>query len=216
MKRFISLPPFLPVDALLHLCRCGRTGAFLLLHCSVVLLAAGLLAPVAAGQSRWKDITPPYYTDNERSYQSVHFTDELNGYAVGRPGRIIKTTDGGQTWTMKSLYPGTLYSIHFPTPTTGYAVGEGGGIFKTTDAGGTWQAQTLNTDVFNYNNYNYNAVHFVDANVGYIVAGRFETGSLVLKTTNGEPVGGACRIRSAVRRTSSSSRGISSMLPLGT
>ncbi len=151
----------------------------------MVLLAAGLLAPDAAGQSRWKDITPPYYTDNERSYQSVHFTDELNGYAVGRPGRIIKTTDGGQTWTMKSLAPGTLYSIHFPTPTTGYAVGEGGGIFKTTDAGVTWQAQTLTTDVFDYNNYSYNVVHFVDANVGYIVADQFETGSLVLKTTNG-------------------------------
>ena len=32
------------------------------------------------------------------SLESVHFTDAANGWAVGRDGTLMHTTDAGETW----------------------------------------------------------------------------------------------------------------------
>ena len=83
---------------------------------------------------------------------SVYFSDVNTGYAVGgsliwsdsgidfvgKPyiGTILKTTNGGATWT--SQLSGTiyrLYSVYFTNFNTGYAVGDGGTILKTITSG---------------------------------------------------------------------------------
>jgi len=70
--------------------------------------------------------------------------------AVGWPGTIIKSTDGGSTF--KIIHDGQsppfnfpLNSVFFKDTTEGYAVGENGTILKTTDAGETWSLQTSGT-----------------------------------------------------------------------
>ena len=57
---------------------------------------------------------------------------------VGKPyiGTILKTTNGGATWTSQTS--GTiyrLYSVYFTDVNTGYAVGDGGIILKTITGG---------------------------------------------------------------------------------
>ncbi|MBI2061036.1 MAG: hypothetical protein HYT87_14815 [Nitrospirae bacterium] len=110
--------------------------------------------------------------------ESVNFpVDATTGYAVGPSNAILKTTDGGTTWTQTSGTGFYLYGIHFPVDTTtGYAVGVGGTILKTTNGGATWTAQTSGTSS------NLSAVHFpVDVTTGYAVGGN----GTILKTTNG-------------------------------
>jgi hypothetical protein len=56
---------------------------------------------------------------------------------------IIRTTDGGQTWTEQKFSTGKssdyiLNSVYFINSLTGWAVGDGGVIMKTTDGGTTY------------------------------------------------------------------------------
>ena len=54
----------------------------------------------------------------------IHFYDADTGYVVGFNGTILKTTNGGSSWT--SLSSGTtndLYSMDFVDAFIGYAVG---------------------------------------------------------------------------------------------
>jgi len=57
-------------------------------------------------------------------------------------GVIIKTTNGGITWThLPDLYPGTgcqLSSVHFLSADTGFVTGTSGILAKTYDGGQSW------------------------------------------------------------------------------
>ena len=63
--------------------------------------------------------------------------------AVGDGGVILRSTDGGLTWSQRTS--GTtknLYGVWASTTTQIWAVGEAGTILVSTDAGLTWSAQT--------------------------------------------------------------------------
>lgn len=69
--------------------------------------------------------------------QSVYSIDANTGYAVGDFGTIIKTINGGTTWSV--LLSGIihcLWSVYFPDGNTGNAVGEI--ILNTIDGGIRW------------------------------------------------------------------------------
>jgi len=82
--------------------------------------------------------------------QSVHFTDNNTGWAVGPGGTILKTTNGGTNWNSQASGMGTnwnsqtsgttdwLLSVHFTDNNTGWAVGSGGTILKTTNGSVTF------------------------------------------------------------------------------
>ncbi|MCS7029696.1 MAG: YCF48-related protein, partial [Bacteroidia bacterium] len=104
---------------------------------------------------------------------SVHFVNAAIGWAVGLGGTILKTTNGGTTWTPQTS--GTtqlLYSVHFVNAAIGWAVGNSGTILKTTDGGTTWTPQTSGTIQTLY------SVHFVSETTGWVVG----SGSLILKS----------------------------------
>ncbi len=110
---------------------------------------------------------------------AVHFpVDQDLGFAVGKSGLALRTTDGGDTWLV--LTSGTevdLNGIHFPVDATlGFVVGGEGTILKTIDGGDSWAAPVSGTDE------DLNTVYFpVDAVTGY-AAGRAGT---ILKTIDG-------------------------------
>src|SRR5262249_55805194 len=88
-----------------------------------------------------------------------------------RTGVILRTTDGGQSWTEKLIeLPGfqipTLNAIHFISPDVGWAVGADSGqtgiIIGTTDGGSSWSATRLPHKEIP------TTVFFVDANNGFI------------------------------------------------
>ncbi|QOW09892.1 hypothetical protein Q73A0000_05705 [Kaistella flava (ex Peng et al. 2021)] len=62
--------------------------------------------------------------------------------AVGSEGTILKSTDGGDTWTKKlSGTDSNLTKVKFPTANIGYIISGSGNILKTTDGGETWTAK---------------------------------------------------------------------------
>lgn len=96
------------------------------------------------------------------------------GWAVGGNGLVIRSTDGGQSWTSSSPATNTLNAVHFVSDQTGWAVGNGGIAIETTDGGDHWSQTSPGSQ-------NLNGVFFIDENHGWIVG---DAGK-VLRTTNG-------------------------------
>jgi photosystem II stability/assembly factor-like uncharacterized protein len=129
---------------------------------------------------------------------SVYFTNAYTGFAVGEDvdghnfgnsGVLLRTFNGGATWTRRSI-PGNsgygLTSVHFPDANHGYIVNSGGyypggNIIKTIDGGSTWTTLPIGPD------YYIAAVYFTDVNTGYAVGSRSVgiSDGIILKTIDG-------------------------------
>lgn len=69
----------------------------------------------------------------------VYFVDSQIGFAVGRYGTIMKTTDGGTNWQMQDqVTTNELEAVHFVDSLIGYATGERYLVLKTVDGGDNW------------------------------------------------------------------------------
>ena len=100
------------------------------------------------------------------------------GFAAGDRGRIMKTTNSGTTWSIKTS--GTTQRLNsissVPTDSSKVmAAGDNGTILNTVNGGRTWSAQTSGTSE------NLKRIQFVDANISYAVG----DGGSILKTQNG-------------------------------
>ena len=127
----------------------------------------------------------------QRHYNSVFFTDASTGFAAGgiqlndSVSTILKTTDGGETWTISKDNPGYwLTSVHFPSAMTGYAVGDHGILYKTLDGGSNWTQKAIPGVA---GSRNFSAVYFTNDNTGFIAGGNMTNDSIqtILKTTDG-------------------------------
>ena len=97
-------------------------------------------------------------------------------WAVGEKGTILKTADGGVSWTAQTSGTDvTLFGVAAANASVAWAVGEGGTILKTADGGVSWTAQTSGTDVTLF------GVAAANASVAWAVG--FD--GLVLNTTDG-------------------------------
>jgi len=87
------------------------------------------------GGESWDSIsTPP----NTYYLRALDFVGN-EGWAVGRFGSIIHTTDGGDTWAFQnSAAVNTMFDVDFSDNLHGFAVGQGI-ILRTTDGGQNWQ-----------------------------------------------------------------------------
>jgi photosystem II stability/assembly factor-like uncharacterized protein len=107
---------------------------------------------------------------------SVSFPTEKEGWACGRYGTILHTSDGGATWSRQSSGTTfTLSGICFPDTKNGWAVGNKGTIAHTTDGGRTWEKQESPIDYFHMD------VAFLNAREGFITSERTH----ILATTDG-------------------------------
>ena len=76
---------------------------------------------------------------------NVSLADENNGMAVGFLGRAMVTSDGGASWTNRSLQPtGITLNAVFMLDQNVAVVGGSGSVFFTTNGGLTWTEETLN------------------------------------------------------------------------
>ena len=70
---------------------------------------------------------------------NVQMVNARDGWAVGECGTIIRTRDGGDTWTLqKSGTSQALLDLCFTDTLNGAVVGNTGVILTTLDGGGTW------------------------------------------------------------------------------
>ena len=137
------------------------------------------------------------YTNSSgtRNYCDAKFITTTVGYVLAQEGEVLKTTDGGATWTVKTPVPGTtaagagspktMASFDFISETTGFVVGQNGLIYKTTDGALTWSA-AISIGVGSTTGQNpitryLNSIRFYDSNTGFIL-GNLGT---VIKTTDG-------------------------------
>jgi photosystem II stability/assembly factor-like uncharacterized protein len=113
----------------------------------------------------------------ETSYylRDIDFFDSNVGWAVGAAhwdqaaktykGTIIKTLNGGDTWTaQKAGVTVVLYGVYFVNANKGWVVGENGTILHTDDGGSTWTGQTAATAA------KFRGVFFSDVNNGWATA----------------------------------------------
>jgi len=109
---------------------------------------------------------------------ALHFINQEVGYAVGRSGTIIKTTNAGEKWEKirngNSLFVSNerFRDVWFKDENEGYIVGDNGLFWWTDDGGDSWKIVEDTPDVtFNRIEYQ-NGVGFIAAEEGRIY--RFE------------------------------------------
>ena len=95
---------------------------------------------------------------------------------------ILKSTDGGNTWSIIYNQPGSrLKSICFIDTLKGFAVGDSSEILSTIDAGSHWTPVSPPVT-----NRSFNGVVFLNASTGYIIGGTRDTArTTLLKTIDG-------------------------------
>jgi hypothetical protein len=100
-----------------------------------------------------------------KAFYSVYFTDDNIGYAVGYIGIMMKTTNGGSTWSKLTEWNALilLTSVFFLNANKGYVVDERGDILKTINGGLTWTNDSSGT----WNGLA--SVFFTDSTTGYVV-----------------------------------------------
>ena len=109
---------------------------------------------VSLAQSGWFWQNP---LPQGNSLNAVAVLDSDTVTVVGAAGTILRTTDGGATWTLQtSGTTNALNAVSFVDAKTGTAVGVRGTIVRTTDGGATWTPQTSGTTE------TLNGVSFVD------------------------------------------------------
>jgi photosystem II stability/assembly factor-like uncharacterized protein len=120
------------------------------------------------GGADWKDYGIELY---QVTPFNLCFTDDRTGWIAG--GRIIKTTNSGQTWFFCDTTV-NVKSVHFINSLTGWACGNNGKLFKSTNGGLNWDS--VHTGVFD----NMNCVYFTNEQSGFVAA---DWGK-ILRTTN--------------------------------
>ena len=112
-----------------------------------IILAAMLVCGVMQAQlvEGWQEI-PTGVTENLFGVACLDMNEVV---ACGENGKILKTVDGGETWTVKFEKEGyDMIHVAFADAQVGYACGDScwwnndnhkGVIVKTTDGGETWQ-----------------------------------------------------------------------------
>lgn len=125
-------------------------------------------------QWSWLHPNPQGNTINRMS-----FINATTGWAAGEKGAIIKTANGGSTWSVQ--YAGTIKDFRglaFTDVNNGWA-GAGSELFYTANSGQTWDI------VFRFPGLTITAIAMQDKDTGLIAATSVSTGSTIYRTTNG-------------------------------
>jgi photosystem II stability/assembly factor-like uncharacterized protein len=130
-----------------------------------VLTSSKIYKTINAG-STWTTTTSP----NDSFFTSIYFTDANTVYVTSAYGRIYKTIDGGNKWSLLFAVKegATLKSIFFIDDRTGFVAGYNNTndiIYKTNDGGNNWTQITFSTK-----NY-LNSITFTSAKIGICVGG---------------------------------------------
>lgn len=118
---------------------------------------------------------------NLGGFSALHFIDSTTGWVVGSEEKVLKTADGGNTWTILHDGGSLSYSaVHFTDPSNGWVISNfyslygRGYIFHTDDGGLTWNEQLPESTGY------YRDIFFLNANTGWVIGG-----STIRKTEDG-------------------------------
>ncbi len=115
---------------------------------------------------------------NGQRINKIFFIDSLQGWLLGNPGFISRTTNGGLNWDVYTVSLGNTVNMFFVNSSTGWVTSTRKRIFKTTNGGINWfnqlSAGNSDSEVFR-------DIYFKNINTGWALG----TSSNLLKTTNG-------------------------------
>ncbi|MEI6122045.1 MAG: T9SS type A sorting domain-containing protein [Bacteroidota bacterium] len=115
-------------------------------------------------------------------FTSVFFTNSQKGYVGMDDGTVLRTLNGGSTWTNAPVDAGNIVSISsitFPTPDTGFITTDISGVYRTIDGGDTWNHLSFSFPPALY------ACVFTDANHGFVGGGNGLNSMTLYRTNNG-------------------------------
>jgi photosystem II stability/assembly factor-like uncharacterized protein len=126
----------------------------------------GIILKTIDGGDSWQILKQdPKYVDD--SFSSVFFIDTKIGWLLHRSYRsfdeVLKTTDGGSTWTVQGLEGQGFKKIFFADSKNGWVVGDFQRMVTTTNGGDTWTPQELGTYSI------INDLQFLNAQTGWAV-----------------------------------------------
>ena len=146
----------------------------ILLYCFLIFTVTTVFAQEPTG---WIKLQSP----TNETLRRLYFIDENNGWAVSLGGKIISTTDAGNSWQIQnSMVTSPIVDIFFINPDRGWAITYpseppfGTSILTTSNGGTDW----VRDSIF-FENEIFSTILFLDENVGFI------GGNGIKKTTNG-------------------------------
>ncbi|MBS1492895.1 MAG: T9SS type A sorting domain-containing protein [Bacteroidetes bacterium] len=115
--------------------------------------------------------------------KQIKFVNSQTGFAAGEGGRLLKTTDGGDSWIRKNTSTSrNLFSVSFINENTGwigtYKSGDTSGVLKTTNGGENWIKSTASSSLVSVGN-----MLFVNALTGWACS--YQNGGIILKSITG-------------------------------
>lgn len=148
----------------------------LLLFLAITGLFLITLFAIDAGDARSDAFGPPApFAFRDRLFD-VAFASHSVAVIVGNPGKVFRTADGGDTWSLVPIdTTEPLFGVFFLNDQIGWICGRKGLVFKTTDAGKTWVRQNSGTEEHLFD------IHFVNEKIG-IAVGNF---GAVIRTADG-------------------------------
>lgn len=155
------------------------------------LLFASLATSISA-QMTWHPISVP----TQAQLNCISFGTNQVGYIGGNDSLLLKTTDGGKTWTQMAINVNenitwhNIKDIQFVDANTGYML-DNNSIFKTTDGGVTWLGEQPNQTNMCFKS----SLFFLNAQNGFVGGSMCFQGATIGNKVNGvwdtvEVVGG--------------------------
>jgi len=107
----------------------------------------------------------------------ITFLNSMIGFAGGTSAGILKTSDGGQTWTTINLNytPSDITAIDFLNMDTGFAFRDWGTMLITHDGGNTWNSYSVNVAE------SPTTIDFINPSVGFLAG----PGGTLYRSKNG-------------------------------
>lgn len=142
-----------------------------------------MLVNSSKAQSTWNQIP----SGTSKKLNVVDFPSSTVGYIGGNDSILLKTTDGGETWSPIN-YSGVTFmpngehivNLSFVNELIGFmTVGPYTGTYKTIDGGTTW------TNINNLTTCYNQGLYFFDENNGFMGGSGCFQGEMVYKLTNG-------------------------------
>ncbi len=142
------------------------------LNLIIILL---FVSSLSFSQNGWIEKSP----GTTSNINDIFFVSASTGFAVCDSGKIYKTTNGGDNWTLlTSGITTNLNGVYFVSSQKGFAVGDAGKILITSNAGTNWSITTLTTPI------DLEDVYFNNHDSG-VVVGNYNSGGYFIITLNG-------------------------------
>jgi photosystem II stability/assembly factor-like uncharacterized protein len=139
-------------------------------------LKPGGIFKTADGGVTWQNL---YGVTTSANVICMKFYDALNGLAYRESTGMLRTTDGGASWSLSTqVSADDINDIFYADSLTVYAAGEDGAAYKSVDGGNNWTWIGPNGRIYAYNLY---SQYFFNANDGIVTGHR----GRLLRTRNG-------------------------------